>query len=348
MKKIIACTAVSMISAVLFAYNPPAGGQNLFNISSPTQLTSASSAAGGGIFYPGPDSIAFNPALPSFEERVQLDADFTILANKGEGDSGGGFQTGILIPMKLFNLSGLLNLVCLKAEDMYLANTLNFKAGLSKEVTERISVGATIDTGCMWGAGSDWSIGVGLGALYRREVLGFAKDFRVGASLLNAGKYYESPDKILGIDEDKKSDFYPSIVTLRAGAAANLLKTDKFVLGASLDMSLPSFQNFVVDAGVQFGVKDMIFVSVAERIDCAECFEGSVDLLPAVGLSVKFNLNAQKNNYLKAHSWEKSEMLASAAWQQKYDNIEVITGGLRVKLGQKDVEPPVIQIWDEQ
>lgn len=347
MKKIIACAAVSMVSAALFAYNPPAGGQNLFNLTSPTQLTSASSAAGGGIFYPGPDSIAFNPALPSFEERVQLDAAFSILANKGEGDSGGGFQTGILIPMKLFNVSGLLNGVFLKAEDMYLANTLNFKAGASKEVTERISVGAAVDLGCMWGEGSDWSVGLGLGALYRRENLGFAKDFRVGASLLNLGKYYEMED-VPGINEDKDSDYYPAIVTLRAGAAANLFTTDKFVFGASFDMTIPSFQNFVIDAGLQFGVMDMIFVNIAERIDCAECFEGSVDLLPAIGVSVKFNLNAQKNNYLKAHSWEKSEMLASAAWQQKYDNIEVVSGGLRVKLGQKDVDPPVIQLWDEE
>ena len=59
MKKSVFALATGFLTAAIFAYNPPAGGQSIFNISSPTQLTSASSAAGGGIFYPGPDSGAF-------------------------------------------------------------------------------------------------------------------------------------------------------------------------------------------------------------------------------------------------------------------------------------------------
>lgn len=346
MKKIFCLCMVTLISVSLFAYNPPAGGQSLFNISSPTQLVSASSVAGGGIFYPGPDSIAFNPALPSYEERVQLDADFSILVNKGKGDSGAAFQTGILIPMKMFNLSGLLNGIFLHAEDMDVEKSINFKAGLSKEVTENLSVGLNLDAGSLWGVESDWSLGAGIGALYRKETLGFLKDFRIGASALNLGKYYQS-DKILGID-GKSASVFPNYVTLRTGAGTNIIKNDSLVLGVSFDVSTMCFQNIVFDAGIQLGIKDLIFVSIAERIDVAECAEGSADLLPAVGLGVKFNLNASNNSYLSAHNWDKSEILASGAWQQKYDNIEVISAGMRVKLGQKDVEPPVIKIWDEE
>lgn len=347
MKKILFAIFATLSSALLFAYNPPAGGQSLFNISSPTQLSSASSVAGGGIFYPGPDSIAFNPALPSYEERIQLDTDFSILVNKGEGDSGAAFQTGILIPMKMFNLSGLLNGVFLHAEDMDVEKSMNFKAGLSKEVTENLSVGINLDAGALWGVESDWSLGAGLGALYRIENLGFLKDFRIGASALNLGKYYQS-DKILGIDESEDSTTFPNYVTLRTGVGTNIIKNDSIVLGASFDVTTMCFQNIVFDAGVQFGIKDLIFISLAERIDVAECANGSADLLPAIGLGVKFNLNATKNSYLSAHNWEKSEIFASGAWQQKYDNIEVISAGMRVKLGQKDVDPPVIKIWDEE
>ena len=361
MKKLLMVFAVTLISAFVFAYNPPAGGQNLFNLSSPTQLTSASSAAGGGIFYPGPDSIAFNPALPSFEDRVQLDTGFSILVNKGEGDSGAAIQTGILIPMKMFNLSGLLNGVFLSAEDMDIEKTINFKAGLSKEVSEKLSVGLNLDAGYMWGAGDDWSLGAGLGALYRRESLGFAKDFRLGASLLNLGKYYKADVlgikgykrrivEVEGVETEvislKKSDSYPAMITLRAGTAANLVSNNSIVIGASFDVTTPSFQNLVFDAGLQFGIKDLVFVNIAERLDLAEIAEGSTDFLPAIGLSVKFNLNA-KNSYLSAHNWQNSEILASGAWQQKYDNIEVVSAGMRVKLGQKDLEPPVIKIWNE-
>lgn len=347
MKKSVFALAASLFSAALFAYNPPAGGQSIFNISSPTQLTSASSAAGGGIFYPGPDSIAFNPALPSFEERVQLDADFSVLANKGEGGSGAAFQTGILIPMKMFNFSGLLNGVFLGADDMELENSLNVKAGFSKEITERLSVGLNFDSGYLWGNGSDWSLGAGLGALYRRESLGALKDFRVGASLLNLGKYYNAK-KITGIDESSNSTVFPSFVTLKTGVGANFLQNDSLVLGGSFDITTQCFQNVVFDLGLQLGIKNLVFINLAERIDVSECAYGSPDLLPAVGVSVKFNLNAKNNSYLAAHNWEKSEMLASAAWQQKYENIEVVSAGLRIKLGQKDVEPPVIKIWDEE
>ena len=345
MKKTFLMVLLSLCAVYSFAYNPPAGGQSLFNLSSPTQLTSASSAAGGGIFYPGPDSIAFNPALPSFEERVQLDAGFSILANRGKGDSGAAFQTGILIPMKMFNLSGELNGVFLEAEDMPVEKTLNFKAGLSKEVTERLSVGVNLDAGYMWGAGTDWSVGAGLGALYRRESLSFLKDFRIGASLINLGKYYESK-KIPGID-DMGCSYYPSFVTLKAGTGANFISNDTVVFGGSFDITLPSFQDLVFDAGLQVGIKNLVFVSVAERIDIAECKEGSKDFMPAIGLSVKFNLDAKNNSYLTAHNWEKSEILTSGAWQEKYKNVEVISAGVRVKLGQKDLDPPVISIWDE-
>ena len=72
MKYVMAALLISAVS--LYAYNPPAGGENLFGISSPAQLTSASSAAGGAFFDITPSSIAFNPALPAFEQRVMLDA----------------------------------------------------------------------------------------------------------------------------------------------------------------------------------------------------------------------------------------------------------------------------------
>lgn len=356
MKRMVAVCAVASMTAALFAYNPPAGGQSLFNLSSPTQLTSASSVAGGGIFMPGPDSIAFNPALPSYEDRVQLDADFSVLGNTGDGESGAAFQTGILIPLKMFNVSGVLNGVFVdgdaKKDEMSLGNSLNFKAGISKEVTERICVGVNLDAGYLWGVEDykgntkDWSLGAGLGALYRRESLGFTKDFRVGAALLNLGKYYNVD--LVGIKGDDVADTFPALATLKMGAGANLLTTKDFVIGASFDMSFPSFQDFIINMGANFAVKDLFYINIAENIDVAEAANGYADFMPAVSVSVKFSLDAKNNSYLKAHSWENSEMLASAAWQQRYSDVQVVSAGLRIKLGQQDVEPPVIQIWDEE
>ena len=74
-------------------------------------------------------------------------------------------------------------------------------------------------------------------------------------------------------------------------------------------------------------------------------FETRNNTARSIGLIFKVNLNAKNNDYLKSHSWDSSEMLAGLAWQQKYGEIQAVSGGARIYLGQKDVNPPVIQLW---
>ena len=65
MKKILGVLfASSLICAGLFAYNPPAGGQNVLRLTEPQLITGAHSAAGGGIF----------GVTPAQEEDVHPDA----------------------------------------------------------------------------------------------------------------------------------------------------------------------------------------------------------------------------------------------------------------------------------
>ena len=323
MKRLIVCVAAFFAAAVLSAYNPPAGGQSMYTLSAPTQLSSASSVAGGGIYYPAPDSIAFNPALPATEQRITLDTDFTALV-------AGGFhsavQTGILIPTKMFVASGLLQGVFLNSGVIDLDNSLNLKAGLSKEVTERISVGFDVTTGVTWGGETDWAIGGGLGVLYRQASLGFLKDFRIGVSVLNLGKYFNN-QKARGIrdkNEDDAGKWY----------------------GTSFDISAATFQNLMLDAGLQLGIRDVLFINVAEHFDLRETLNGYSNFIPAIGLGVKFNFTPGTNEYLKSRSWETSEMLVSGAWQQQYEAVQAISGGVKIKLGQKDTTAPSITIWD--
>lgn len=347
MKKVFIAILVYFLSITIFAYNPPAGGQSLFNLSSPTQLTSASSSAGGAIFMPGPDSIAFNPALPAMEQRIQLDLAFSALVSTNSDDSNAfnpAFQTGILIPTKRFVASGFFNGIFCDSIDMDVANSLNLKTGLSKEITERLSVGANINAGVMWNAGSDWSLGLDIGVLYRRESLKFLKDFRVGVSALNLGKYYNGD--VAPIDVEHKPDDYPALVTIRAGVASLLFETEQFKGGFSFDVATPTFQNVIFDVGMQFSFKDMMFLNIAESIDVMELKNEHYNLMPAISLGVKFNLNAKNNSYLKSHSWDSNEMLTTLAWQQKYEKLQIISGGARLYLGQTDTQAPVIQLWN--
>ncbi len=353
MKKKILWAAVVFAAASVFAYNPPAGGMSLYRLSSPTQFASAASSAGGGLFMPGPDSIAFNPALTALEQRSQLDAGFTALISTDSLDShkfNAAFQTGILVPTKRFVASGFLNGVFCDSVNMDLANSLNLHAALSKEITENFSIGLGLNGGFLWGAhgdnDKDWSLGADVGVLYHRESLGFLKNFRVGGALLNLGKYYDVD--VVPIDKEKRSDMFPSFVTVRAGVASVLVDTKQFNLGFSFDVSTPCFRDVAFDVGLQFSVKDTFFLSVAETIDVMEIKNSCLDVIPAVSLGVKFNLTAKNSDYLRSRSWDSSEMLVSAAWQQKYENIQAVSAGARIYLGQQDTQPPVIQLWTDE
>lgn len=331
--------------STISAYNPPAGGQSLHNLSSPTLLTGGASAAGTGIFNVTPDSIVNNPALPSFEQRVQLDTGFTALISTESVPFNAAFQTGIMIPGKWGVFTGLLNGVFCNADEMDLGNSFNLKAGVSKEITQKVSVGMNLTGGYFWGADSDWSLAADFGALYRRENLGKLKDFRIGVSILNLGKMYSSD--LPGIDEDNKSDWFPSIATLKTGVAAVFVKNSVIEFGGSLNVTVPAFQNGIFDAGLQLGFKDVVYLSVAEKIDIKEVSQGHNDYFPAIGLSFKFVFDSKNNSYLKSHDWDKSEFTTSVAWQQKYDTMEAISGDLNIKLGLQDTKAPVIELWSE-
>ena len=351
MKKLIMGFAAFFSAALIFAdtYNPPVGAQNLYNLSSPTQLTSASSSAGGAIFMPGAESITMNPALTATEQRSQLNADFTFLMSTIANDpSGAAWQSGILIPTKFFVFAGLVNGVHCDSTAMTLGNSLNAHAGLSKEVSDHLSIGLNLNGGVFWGAGSDWALGADIGILYNFGDLGFLKDFRLGVSELNLGKYYNDVTLkgIKGYSSDGAPIVnFPTIATTRIGVAGLFFSTKQFKGGFSFDLATPCFSDLIIDAGLQFSFNDMIFLNVAESIDIAEACCGKSNFLPSVSLGIKFKLSAANNEYLKSHSWDSSDMLATLAWQQRYESIHAISGGARLYLGQKDVVPPVIQMW---
>lgn len=348
MKKLVSLAAALSVASMMFAYNPPVGGQLLFPVSSPNQLSGGNSSCGGAFFAPGPESIAANPALPSMEDRIQLDADFTALISTKTQDYAfnPAFELGILMPFKLFTVTTFLDGVFCNAQEMDIGNSFSLHAGLSKEITERISIGMNLNGGVMWKDQADWSVGCDLGVLYRRPSLGFMKDFRFGVAALNLGKYYSCPG-LIGIDGTASTFMYPALGTVKTGIAATLFSVNGFRGAFSFDVTTPSFLNGIFDVALQFDIKDIVFISVAENLDIAEMCWGHYSVLPAVGVSVKFNFNASKSEYLKNHSWDKSEMLVSAAWQQRYDTVEVISGGVKVKLGQKDTTPPVIKLWED-
>lgn len=348
LKKIMASLAFCA-GAALYAYNPPAGGQNLLRISSPELLTEGSSAAGGAIFSVSTDSPVNNPALTAYEQRAVLNLSGTMLFDsKDESDKsvGGAFEGGILLPSRWGVSSFLVQGVFVPFYDMHLGNSFNFTANFAKDVTDSLSVGASAALGVFYGHGSDWTGGLNLGAFYTLGEISFLKDLRFGASLLNLGKPLGNTT-VFGITGDEASA-WPAIATLKIGAAGTLLELQSFKAGASVDFSFPSFQNFVCDAGLQFLFADVVKLSTSWEYDVREFSEGSKNLMPSVGLSFQFKFRSKDGSFLAEKGWEQSEMTVNGAWKQLYKNVNAVSAGAKINLGLKDTQAPEIILWGEK
>ncbi len=349
MKKFFSAAAVFLlILTAASAYNPPVYGDNVFELSSPRQLVNGTSCVGGGLFYASPESLVANPALTAKEQRIDLNVAYTGLFSSDETNSkryGNAFQFGLLIPFKRFVFSGYGNGTMVDFNEMALGDSFNFKFGIAKEITDKLTVGTNLNSGIFWGYGTDWALSANIGFVYTYGTLGFLKDFRYGASVLNLGKNF-GQTTLPGIKEGAVSSL-PTIATVKLGTAGTLFGNDIIKLGFSFDFTIPAFMNLITDMGLQFAVKDMLFISVSEKLNIAELANGVKNIMPSVGLTFRFTFDVKNNDYLNKNGWSQSEMSASVAWRQFNDTVNAVSAGVDVNLGLKDETPPVIQLWLE-
>lgn len=307
-------------------------------------LGSASSVAGGGIFFAEPHSVLYNPALTAFEQRAALDAGFTYLQSMEQKKGGAAFQAGILYPWKYFVGAADIRGNFASFDKMNTANSINVTIAASKDITERLVVGLSLGAGGLWGASSDWQFGAGIGALYRIPYFAFMKDIRFGASLLNLGKTYNKT-LLSGVDIEEYKVSFPGVATFRTGAAAIFVEQGVFDLGLSFDMTFPSFQNLLVDIGVQMSFDKKAYICISESFNVKELANGYYDLLPAVTFGWRFVLDTHKNQYMVRNGWQESEMRIDGGWKYLYQDIHAISANASLKLGLKDTEPPVVELW---
>lgn len=339
--------AITFTLTAVYAYNPPVGAEDMCLLSSPRSLSGGSTVAGGPLFNASSESIVINPALTAKEQRTSLNAAYTFLYSSNslnEKCVGSAFQTGILIPTKLFVFSGYFNGTFIPYEEMHLGDSINLKAGLAKEITDKLSVGASVSGGYIWNYGTDWSLAGNVGFYIKQGDLGPFKDFRYGASILNIGKNYEDVLRVCA-DKSKKLTAFPTFFTVKAGAAASIVKTDVLDWGMALDITTPGFQNLLIDFSSQLSVKEMFFVTVGERFNFVESINNHYSLIPTIGVSFKFNFDVKDNSYLESNGWSQSEMNVSAAYRNLYKTANAISAGVDINLGLKDTEAPEIQLW---
>lgn len=354
MKKFFISVILSVLMlSVLSAYNPPAEGENFLELSSPRLLSNASSSCGGPIFYSSADSINVNAALPTSEQLIKINLAYTALVSFNPSEShhfGSAMQTGIIVPTKYCVFTGFLNGVLANFDSMNLGNSINGKLGLSKEITNNINFGITLNSGVCWGNQTDWALSTNLGLLCHFDTLGFIKDFRYGLAVNNIGKNYTATDLDFPINSNPSAEksMFPTILTVRTGIAGLLLSTDSVKLGFSLDISTPLMQNIIIDGGIQLGIKDLFSITIADRFNLAEYSNGHIDIIPSLGISFKFSFRLDDNQLLRERGWEEINAEGSVAYKMLYEDVNALSAGVDVSLGKRDVTPPVIQIFIDE
>lgn len=334
---ILALTA-ACISA-LFAYNPPVGGESASDFLSPDLLAGGTSVAGGAFGSLMPGELAVNPALSAGEQRIAVDASYAMLAGTGS-DTGVGhaFNLGGLYPARWGVFAASANFLTANFDSLPLGTAGSVRLSVSKDLTKKLYLGA----GFSGTAGSGWGASGSLGMLYRLGPAGFMKDARLGVSLTGIGRPFTTDGAGVA---GGTADGYDSLLTPRAGFAATLVDANLVKIGGSADLSFPTFQNVVFGAGLEAVFKNVVSVQTGWRYNLVEAINKKQTLVPSVGIGVKLAVNAPKDDsFLARNGWAQSEVTPTVAFKPLWNDIYAFGGGVNVKLGVTDTEPPVITV----
>ena len=333
---IILLTAVTSLS---FAFNPPAGGDESNSLLSPELMGGSESAAGGPFGSALPGELSVNPALSAGEQRIILDASYAALIGSGS-DSGLGHvvNVGGVYPTRFAVFGGSANFLTTPFDSLALGTSGTIRASVSKDLTDKLYVG----TGLAASVGTGWGFSGDLGALYKIGNLGFMRDARVGASLTGIGRTF-TPDTN-GVKGGTATG-YPSMFTPRAGLAGTLLTAKDVKLGATADLSAPTFQNLALTTAVEALFKDVLAVKAGWNFNMLESVKSSQTYIPSVGVGMNLKLDSKKSDsFLARNGWGQSDITPTFAIKPFYKNIYAVGAGVNMHLGVTDNDPPTITV----
>ncbi len=335
MKKSVFMLALLIVCGSVWAYNPPVGSEDIFEFSDPELLSGAGSATGGPLASVVPASITFNPALTALSQRTAVNASYSIAFDTASDSSFGHFiQLGTILPNRWCVIAATAQATFADMTRMDLGQNIIIHAGASKDITNKLSVGANIYTGFYFGDTSDFTIGADLGMIYQFDNFAFLRKPRLGIALLNLGKPLSDLDSS-----------YPSILTPRVSLSATLFEERGFSGAVSADVSAPFFQNVIVDTAIGFAYKSIVGLTFKWTFNAQEAARGVPFSLPAIGVHIRFAINSNKFSS-RNEDWEQSELGPSIAWQNRYDGLQIISTGMHMDLGLADTTAPEIILWD--
>jgi len=175
----------------------------------------------------------------------------------------------------------------------------NYSVGLSfaRYLTDRVSVGITnkivhedyFDHGY-----TTWALD--LGTVYRTDFRGL----KLGMSILHfapevqfSGKYIDHSDpKSYEADEEREFDKYSLPINFRVGAAINALEMEDHKVVIAADMIHPNNNKEQYNAGLEYSMKDMIFLRTGYKMSA---YEGGFTVGGGAKINMMNSLNFMVN-----------------------------------------------------
>ncbi len=326
-------------AGALFAYDPVSGGEEKHTLQSPSTAGGQTSVTGGPFGDIIPGALAVNPALGGAEQRPILDVSYFLLTGlKNEKGFGHTANLAVLYPARWGTLAGSLSFLNSEFNSLKLGTMGGLRFSYSKDITENFLIGL----GAYAEIGKDWGLGLDAGALYKFGDLGFLKNSKLGISITGMGKTFNS--KTAGI-KGKSSSGSPAPFTPHMGFSSTFVDIDGFKLGMHLDISAPSFQNFVLNTGFHTEIADIISLKTGFVINALEAKYKKQTFIPSFNLGVKIKIHSAnwKDSFMAKQGWEQSELRPEFTVKPFYNDIWAFGGGVNMHLGLKDDDPPKIE-----
>lgn len=339
---ILVLTLVTMLILPVMAFDPPAGGDALPMLSSPVSMAGSATVAATE----SPSADVLNPSASGVVQRTTFDASYVALAGLGdESGLGHALNLGVAVPRSYGVWTGQLGLIHSPFEALSWGTLFTGRVGMAKDLTDELLVGGSIDTTLGSKDGFGWGLAADIGAQGSLGQVGFMNDFRWGAAFRNLGKAYSAPG-VTGISGAKPAGSFESPFTPVFGASADLLEAEKagLVLGASLDLGFPTFQNAVLAAGLSLSWKDRLIVRTGWDFNLQEALKG-VDqgLVPSFGIGGSFSFKPAPAG-MENQGFQGSEVRPAISAYQLPAGVWAFGTGASLALGPLDREPPAITV----
>ncbi len=345
-KKLLIFFSLVLFNAYVFAiepYNPPVGGELFPSLYSPSILGGGISVTGGSLSDTLPGALSLNPALSAGEENPIFDISYILLAGiKPEKGFGHALTAGFIYPANWGVIGGTLNFTHVRFDSLNFGTFGEGRFSYSKDITEKLYVGL----GSYFSGGTDWSLGLDLGVLYKFGDLGFLKDSKLGVSLTGIGKPYNP--RTNGTRENGKMIGYPSIVTPHIGFSTYLVSIPKFKMGFHADLAAPAFCNMTFDTGLSMLIMDMVTIRTAYTLNLLETMNKKQTHIPSIGIGVRFKVNPKNKDGSAKQGLEQTEIAPQFAARPFYNNIWAFGLGVTTKFGTKDTEGPKIEVGNTE